>query len=57
MAKWTFEPRDMWIGIYWKTRRWHDEYGAGKLYDLKVYICIVPMLPLQLVLIRYIRTM
>lgn len=34
-----FEPRDLWIGVYW-NRHW---------YALEVYICIVPLLPLKVV--------
>lgn len=35
-----FEPRDLWIGIYW-TRK------ASWLW---IYVCLVPCLPLRLVL-------
>jgi hypothetical protein len=38
-----FEPRDLWIGAYWDT--YHE---AGKKM-LDVYICIIPMLPIQIV--------
>jgi hypothetical protein len=33
-----FEPRDLWIGLYW-TR---DERG------LSFYVCLLPMLPIIL---------
>jgi hypothetical protein len=36
---WFFEPRDIWVGVYW-TR------GADR--SLLVYICLLPMLPLLL---------
>lgn len=38
-----FEPRDVWIGVYW-DRRWRG--GVPLLY---VYICIVPVFPLRLI--------
>lgn len=37
-----FEPRDLWIGVYWKT------YNEGWSKMLNVYICILPMLPICL---------
>jgi hypothetical protein len=40
-ARLLFEPRDLWVGIYWNrpVRR-----------ALQVYVCIVPMLPLLVTL-------
>lgn len=35
-----FEPRDLWVGVYW-DRQW---------FALVVYICLIPMLPLKIVL-------
>lgn len=37
-----FEPRDIWIGVYWKFSRWSREPQS----DLYIYVCFVPMLPL-----------
>ncbi len=37
-AEWLFEPRDLWVGAYWKR------YPAG----LQVYICLLPALPVSL---------
>ncbi len=39
-----FEPRDLWIGVYWRGREGH---GFAKA-SLELYICIVPMLPIHL---------
>jgi hypothetical protein len=36
-VRWFFEPRDIWVGAYW-TRA--DDRS------LKVYICLLPMLPI-----------
>lgn len=38
-----FEPRDLWIGVYWTVR---DE----RL--LLVYICLVPTLVIRLSIVR-----
>lgn len=35
-----WEPRDLWLGVFWKTRRYH----GAKILD--VYLCAVPCLPL-----------
>lgn len=34
----TFEKRDLWVGVYWNA--WVDPQ------ELRLYICIVPMLPI-----------
>lgn len=38
----TFEPRDLWIGVYWDLRR----HGYSPYRDLRIYLCIIPMLPI-----------
>ena len=35
-----FEPRDCWVGVYWK--RWEKA--------IEFYVCIVPMFPLRIYL-------
>lgn len=45
-----FEPRDLWVGIYWD---WSPRHEPDDIYDyseLKIYVCIVPMLPIRLTL-------
>lgn len=37
-----FEPRDIWVGIFWQR------IAPG----LEVYVCLLPMLPLRFVLSR-----
>lgn len=39
-----FEPRDVWLGVYWNVERTRDS-GERSLY---VYLCVVPCLPLRL---------
>lgn len=40
-----FEPRDLWIGVYW-TRA--DEAVFFK--SLRIYVCVVPLLPFGVVI-------
>jgi hypothetical protein len=43
--RWTvrafFEPRDVWIGVYWT---WAEAGPDGR--DFRVYVCILPCLPI-----------
>lgn len=38
-ARIKFEPRDLWVGVYW-DRRHHPP-------ELDVYVCLVPCFPLH----------
>lgn len=42
---WTllWEPRDLWLGIYWDRPK-----GTGWSRALDVYVCVVPCLPVKL---------
>ncbi len=42
------EPRDLWIGVYWTRQRPVGDNGRVLGEWLKVYVCVVPMLPLVL---------
>lgn len=37
-----FEPRDVWIGVYW-----NDYYETG-MHRLTLFVCLIPMLPLMI---------
>ena len=42
-AKIIWEPRDLWIGVYWDTSRLGDALSA-----VRIYICVIPCLPIRL---------
>lgn len=37
-----WEPRDLWLGVYW----------TGTTDDMQVYICLLPCLPIRLHRVR-----
>lgn len=39
-----FEPRDLWIGVYWDLA----ESLMGNVIALDVYVCVVPCVPVVL---------
>lgn len=39
-----FEPRDVWVGLYWKSDPILDAPGV---HDFTVYVCLLPCLPLR----------
>ncbi len=47
-AKILWEPRDLWVGVFWDKDSSYPNHGAY----LDIYICLIPMLPLYIVLHR-----
>lgn len=39
----SFEPRDLWIGVYWNLTTIHDVPA-----QLDIYICLLPTLPFHI---------
>jgi hypothetical protein len=42
-ARIAWEPRDLWVGIYWTKR----DYGT-ELKAFQLYVCILPCFPIIL---------
>lgn len=40
-CKLKWEPRDIWVGLYWTV-----DGGARQRRELALYLCIIPCLPL-----------
>ncbi len=57
-AKLYFEPRDMWIGVFWKAghsgAEQVDRYRDRIWTEWHAYICIIPMICLRLTWRRWI---
>jgi hypothetical protein len=58
------EPRDLWVGVFWRFDRykatitgWDCHHGAisGEPWNLHLYVCLVPCLPLHVYLLRTLR--
>jgi hypothetical protein len=39
--EWLFEPRDLWVGLYWARPDVNWSHGVD------IYVCIIPCLPLK----------
>lgn len=52
MRRWSaqllFEPRDAWIGLYWDRPFLGYARDGQMMWELRLYICLVPFFPLLL---------
>lgn len=47
-ASFLWEPRDLWLGVFWRWRDADDEWG----HLAHIYICVVPCLPIHITIER-----
>jgi hypothetical protein len=53
--RWEFQPRDLWVGVYWRVdddpgeTPWRYDYLGAPFPPRRVdvWICVVPCLPLH----------
>lgn len=50
-AQLQWEPRDLWIGLFWRVNR----EMAPPFYTLHIYLCLVPLIPLHVTILRRTR--
>ncbi len=46
-AQFQFEPRDLWVGLFWRTK--HAVQDPH--YTLHIYLCLIPLVPLHITLL------
>lgn len=48
--RWTvrliWEPRDLWVGVYWTNDRIMGDQGQHLENKRRIYICLLPCLPI-----------
>lgn len=48
-AAFKFDPRDLWVGVYWKLAESGFYAERPYVWDIyHIYICLIPMIPLFL---------
>jgi hypothetical protein len=52
-VKLEFKKEDLWIGIHWKHQIIESLLSVRKQYD--IWICLLPMIPIHITIIRNIR--
>lgn len=49
-ARLKVEPRDLWVGVFWRWRT----LTSRRFWRLEVFICVVPCLPLHVTVSRMV---
>lgn len=58
------QPRDLWVGVYWRFSRFHgtitgsdSRHGRyiGRPWAVEIYVCLIPCVPVWVMLDRTIR--
>jgi hypothetical protein len=49
-ARLKWEPRDLWVGLYWN--RSYDPTVGGGFVVTEFFICLIPMIPLHTIVHR-----
>lgn len=44
-VKLKWEPRDLWVGVYW--RKENPYYDGGWWGSFDIYVCLVPCFPIR----------
>jgi len=42
-----FEPRDLWVGAYWKRYPAPGSASMHSRWQYELYLCFIPMLPVH----------
>lgn len=58
-AHFEWEPRDLWVGAFWKKDDFGPAYHCSSLTKLEqrydLWVCLVPCLPLHVTWFRFVR--
>lgn len=50
-----FKLQDMWFGAYWDFQRWEPIQGVYVPWQLDIWICLLPTLPLHIRIIENVN--
>lgn len=43
-----WEPRDLWVGVFWKKQFWFSDTMESSGNSMYIYVCILPCFPVCL---------
>ena len=50
-----WEPRDLWLGVFWNQEWLSSRFNQPKFRRTNVYVCVVPCFPVRLIWARLPR--